>query len=181
MVFTLKIDKIIDSILATDTSYLLQKSTNNRSNPCHKRLCVCVLCVCCVCVCILPPLEESNTQPNRKIRNSDTGPRTQHSNISRNRNRHFWDKQESSYFSLYYPGRQASELLFSTRELGLSPRGLDRLRSVSLQDDLSLIVWIKRGKDWSSCARQHASSTTEFYNPWVTITLDSSRLGRAAT
>ena len=32
-------------------------------------VCVCV-CVC-VCVFILPPLEESNAQPNRKIRNSD--------------------------------------------------------------------------------------------------------------
>ena len=53
-----KIDRIIDPILVT--------------SACACVLCVlCVLCVCCVCVCvcvcILPPLEESNTQPNRKI------------------------------------------------------------------------------------------------------------------
>ena len=56
MVLTLKIDKIIDSILATDISCLLQKPTNNRSNPCHNAcacVCVCVVCcVLCVCVCV---------------------------------------------------------------------------------------------------------------------------------
>jgi hypothetical protein len=43
---------------------------------------------------------------------------------------------ESFYFFLCYPGRQAGEFLFSTEELGPSPR----LRSVSLQADLSLKV-----------------------------------------
>ena len=35
---------------------------------------------------------------------------------------------------------EARGFLFSTGELGLSPRGLDRLRSASLQADLSLKV-----------------------------------------
>ena len=41
---------------------------------------------------------------------------------------------------LCYPGRQASGFLFSTWELGPSPRGSDRLSSGSLQADLSLMV-----------------------------------------
>ena len=48
-----------------------------------------------------------------------------YSTSPRNGNRHFWGKQESSYFSLCYPGRQASEFPFSTEELGPSPRGSD--------------------------------------------------------
>jgi len=73
MVFTLKIDKIIDAIFATDTSFFTLKIDNNRSNPTNAcacmcvYVCVCCVCVCCVCVYILPSLEESNTQRNRKI------------------------------------------------------------------------------------------------------------------
>ena len=50
------------------------------------------------------------------------------------------ETSKGSYLSLCYPERQASEFLFSPEELGSSPRGLDRLRSGSLQADLSLIV-----------------------------------------
>ena len=48
-----------------------------------------------------------------------------YSTSPRNGNRHFWVKQESFYFFLCYPGRQASEFLFSTEKLGPSPRGSD--------------------------------------------------------
>ena len=41
----------------------------------------------------------------------------------------------------YYPGMQAGKFLFSTGELGLSPRGLDSIRSASLQADLSLKIF----------------------------------------
>ena len=49
-------------------------------------------------------------------------------------------KQESSYFSPWCQRREASKFLFSKEELSSSPRGSDRLRSGSLQADLSLIV-----------------------------------------
>ena len=39
-----------------------------------------------------------------------------------------------------HPERQASEFQFLTEELGLNPRGPGRLRSGSLQTDMSLIV-----------------------------------------
>ena len=41
-----------------------------------------------------------------------------YSTSPRNGNRHFSGKQESSHFFLCYPGRQAREFPFSTRELG---------------------------------------------------------------
>ena len=97
------------------------------------------VCVFWSCVFISPPLEESNTQPNRKISNSDTYPRTQHSTIPRNRNL-LRPPREFLFFPIL-PGRQASEFLFSTGEPDLSPRGLNRLRAVSLQVDLSLIEY----------------------------------------
>ena len=45
--------------------------------------------------------------------------------------------EASKRFFLCYPGRQVSEFPFSTEEMGPSP---ERLRSGSLQADLSLIV-----------------------------------------
>ena len=76
-----------------------------------------------------------------------------YSTTSRNRNQHFTEVERDTQterdresqrgeflFFLCYPGRQASESLFPTGELGSSQRGSDRLRSGSLHTILSLIV-----------------------------------------
>ena len=67
MVFTLKIDKIIDAIFATDTSFFTLK-IDKQSIQSHKRLCrgLCVCMWCVVCVYIFCPL-------SRKVILNQTG------------------------------------------------------------------------------------------------------------